>query len=115
MVALPPGPHPPATPLHRQPPSTTTTKRHTRYGNDLQWDMALTPAERQRRFRARHAAGEPVRRFETVAIHTRRTRPQRWAAAVQELRAVGFKSVAWFNGGLFDNGTALFAYSRPLD
>ena len=49
--------------------------------------MALTNAERQRRFRERRAAGEPVR---TVAVSRtpkdRRPRPKQWTDAVAVLR-----------------------------
>ena len=48
--------------------------------------MALTPAEKQRRYRERRKAGTPpvhIRRS-----RDRRSRPQRWHDAVAELRAL---------------------------
>ena len=60
--------------------------------------MALTNAERQRRFRERRAAGEPVR---TVAgartpPKDRRPRPKQWTDAVAVLRRLqgGVRGVA---------------------
>ena len=57
--------------------------------------MALTSAERQRRYRERRAAGEPVRQFTTVVTTGRRTRPRRWADAVAELRILQAEYEAW--------------------
>ena len=48
--------------------------------------MALTNAERQRRYRERRAAGVPV---EPAPQPPRpKTRPARWAAALAELRTL---------------------------
>ena len=67
--------------------------------------MALTSAERQRLFRARRAAGEPTRQFETVPIRTRRrTRPQRSAAAIDALRVLQGEYQTW-RDGMPDNMT----------
>ena len=56
----------------------------------------MSAAERQRRYRERLAAGEPVRRFTTVpVVGRRRTRPQRWTAAVAELRTLQAEYEAW--------------------
>ena len=61
--------------------------------------MALTNAERQRRFRERRAAGEPVR---TVAVartpKDRRPRPKRWTDAVDQLRTLQAEYQAWRDG-----------------
>lgn len=60
--------------------------------------MALTSAERQRRYRERRAANEPVRKFEKVAVRGRRTRPQRWNDAVATLRALQAEYEEWRDG-----------------
>jgi hypothetical protein len=60
--------------------------------------VALTSAERQRRYRERRAANEPVRKFEKVAIRGRRTRPQRWRDAVATLRALQAEYEEWRDG-----------------
>ena len=62
--------------------------------------MALTNAERQRRFRERRAAGEPVR---TVAgartpPKDRRPRPKQWTDAVAVLRRLQGEYEAWRDG-----------------
>ena len=46
-------------------------------------DQAMTPAERQARFREQHADGNPKLRFRRPA--DRRSRPQRWKDALAEL------------------------------
>lgn len=56
--------------------------------------MALSNAERQRRYRARRAAGEPVR-TPLVRPKDRRPRPKRWAAAVDELRTLQAEYEVW--------------------
>ncbi|MCY4030091.1 MAG: hypothetical protein OXH75_27750 [Acidobacteria bacterium] len=57
--------------------------------------MALSNAERQRRYRARRAVGEPVR---TPPVRPKdRPRPKRWSAAVAELRALQAEYEAWRN------------------
>ena len=48
--------------------------------------MAMTPAERQRRYREPLNAGEPVRTV--VRPKDRRPRPKRWADAVDQLRTL---------------------------
>ena len=58
--------------------------------------MVTSGAERQRRYRERRAAGEPARQFTSVQIvGRRRTRPQRWTAAVEELRLLQGEYDAW--------------------
>ena len=71
--------------------------------------MALTNAERQRRFRERRAAGKPVR---TVAVSRtpkdRRPRPKQWTDAVAVLRRLQGEYEAWRDGlpeGLADSKT----------
>ncbi len=48
--------------------------------------MALTPAEKQRRYRERLKAGAP--RLDIRSPRDRRSRPQRWRDAVAELHAL---------------------------
>ena len=55
--------------------------------------MGMTNAERQRRFRKRRAAGEPVRTV--VRPKDRRPRPKRWADAVGQLRTLQAEYEAW--------------------
>ena len=58
--------------------------------------MATSNAERQRRYRARLAAGEPIRQFTTVpVVGRRRTRLRRWADAVEELRTLQAEYETW--------------------
>lgn len=55
--------------------------------------MVLSNAERQARWRARRAAGEPVRTYQKP--EDRRTRPRRWKDAVETLRALQSEYQAW--------------------
>ena len=58
--------------------------------------MALTNAERQRRYRERRAAGEPVQQPPPRPRPPRpKPRPARWAAALAELRALQGEYEAW--------------------
>ena len=58
--------------------------------------MALTNAERQRRYRERRAAGEPVLKHPAPPRPPRRKpRPARWATAVAELRTLQAEYQAW--------------------
>ena len=57
-------------------------------------DRALTGAERQARWRVRHA-GTPVVRYRRPA--DRRSRPQRWREAVAELLALQADYAAWYD------------------
>ena len=54
--------------------------------------MALTPAERQRRFRERRAAGVPVQQQRPARP---KSRPARWAAALAELRTLQVEYQDW--------------------
>ncbi len=62
-------------------------------GRKPQGDRALTGAERQALYRARHA-GTPMVRYRRPA--DRRSRPQRWHDAVAELVALQVEYQAWF-------------------
>ena len=53
----------------------------------------MTNAERQRRYRERRAAGEPVRKV--VRPKDRRSRPRRWADAVDQLRTLQAEYETW--------------------
>ena len=55
--------------------------------------MGMTNAERQRRYRERHNAGEPVRTFQRPK--DRRARPKRWADALDQLRTLQAEYEAW--------------------
>ena len=61
--------------------------------------MPTNGAERQRRYRARLAAGEPIRQFTAVPVGGgRRPRPKRWADAVDQLRQLQDEYEAWRAG-----------------
>ena len=62
-------------------------------GRKPQGDPPLTGAERQARYRARHARAPIVRYRRPV---DRRSRAQRWCDAVAELAAVQAEYAAWF-------------------
>ena len=62
-------------------------------GRKPQGDRALTGAERQALYRARHA-GKPIIRYRRPA--DRRSRPQRWRDAVAELVALQAEYRDWF-------------------
>ena len=78
-------------------------------GRQLEGEHALSNAERQARYRARHqAASQPVvsRRRTTI---DRRSRPQRWRDAVAVLLALQAEYTAWLDGlpdSLRDSATA---------
>jgi hypothetical protein len=57
---------------------------------------ALSNAERQARYRARHALAPPPVRHSPLAT-LRRTRPQRWHAAVAELVALQAEYATWLD------------------
>ena len=59
--------------------------------------MALTNAERQRRFRERRAAGEPVRTVKVARTppKDRRPRPKQWTDAVGQLRTLQAEYQTW--------------------
>ena len=66
-------------------------------GRKPEGDHALSNAERQARYRARHQAqqGKPLIRYRRPA--DRRSRPQRWRDAVEELLALQADYVAWLD------------------
>ena len=55
--------------------------------------MGMTPAERQRRYRERRAAGVPLQ--PPPKPPRPKTRPARWATALAELRALQAEYEAW--------------------
>ena len=57
--------------------------------------MAMTHAERQRRYRERRADGVPVQ--PAPRPPRPKTRPARWAAALAELRALQAEYEAWLD------------------
>jgi hypothetical protein len=59
-------------------------------------NLAMTAAERQARFRATHANGAPRIRYRSPAA--RRSRAQRWHAAVAELIALQDDYRTWLDG-----------------
>ena len=62
-------------------------------GRKPEGDRSLTGAERQARWRARHA-GTPMVRYRRPA--DRRSRPQRWHEAVVELLALQAEYGVWY-------------------
>ena len=62
-------------------------------GRKPQGDQPLTGAERQARYRARHARA-PIVRYRRPA--DRRSRAQRWSDAVAQLLALQSEYAAWF-------------------
>jgi hypothetical protein len=57
--------------------------------------MALSNADRQRRYRERRQAEQPIQRYETRQTNSRKSRPQRWRAALDELRALQAAYESW--------------------
>ena len=57
--------------------------------------MALTNAERQRRFRERRRAAVPVKQRPERPAARPKPRPARWTAAVAELRQLQAEYEAW--------------------
>ena len=57
--------------------------------------MALTNAQRQRRYRARREAQQPRARYRRP--HDRRSRPQRWQDAVRTLLELQDEYQAWLD------------------
>ena len=57
--------------------------------------MALTNAERQRRYRERRNAGEPVHERPRPRPPRPKPRPARWAAALAELRTLQGEYETW--------------------
>lgn len=65
-------------------------------GRKPQGGQTLSNAERQARYRARLAVAPPPARRSPLAT-VRRTRPQRWRAAVAELVALQAEYAAWLD------------------
>jgi hypothetical protein len=59
--------------------------------------MALSNAERQRRYRERRQAGQPVQRYVTRQTKGRKSRPQRWREALEELRTLQMEYQSWLD------------------
>jgi hypothetical protein len=64
-------------------------------GRQPQGEQALSNAERQARYRARHQARQATSTVRYRRPADRRTRPQRWHAAVTELLALQAEYAAW--------------------
>jgi hypothetical protein len=78
-------------------------------GRRPQGETALTSAERQARYRARHLAAKPAPVIRYRRPADRKTRPQRWRDAVGELIALQEEYTAWWDAlpdSLHDNATA---------
>ena len=78
-------------------------------GRDPEGSAALTNAERQARYRARRSMPQPPVTIRQLRP-TRRSRMQRWNAALGEMIAVQAECAAWFDAlpeSLRDNATAL--------
>lgn len=72
-------------------------------------EHALSNAERQARYRARHQAQQPAPTIRYRRPADRRTRPQRWHDAVTELVALQAEYAAWADAlpeALQDTATA---------
>ena len=67
----------------------------SRYSNGAMAGMALTNAERQRRFRERRRAAVPVVQRPERPAGRPKPRPARWTAAVAELRTLQVEYEAW--------------------
>ena len=65
-------------------------------GRKPQGAQALSNAERQARYRARHASAQPSPLRAPLA-RIRQTRPQRWRAAVAELIVLQAEYAAWLD------------------
>ncbi len=76
-------------------------------GREPTGEAALSNAERQARWRARHLSPQPPASVEKPRP-ARRSRQKRWNDALAELRAVQAECAAWFDGlpdSLRDNAT----------
>ena len=73
-------------------------------GRKPQTGRALTGAERQARYRQRHAGGQPTTPLRNPPVkladrppQRRRSRPQRWRAAAAELVALQAEYTTWLD------------------
>jgi hypothetical protein len=64
-------------------------------GRQPQGEQALTNAERQARYRARHQANQPTPVIRYHRTKDKRSRAQRWRDAVAELLALQAEYTAW--------------------
>ncbi len=72
-------------------------------------EHALSNAERQARYRARHQAEQPIPVVRYRQLADRRARPQRWRGAIAELLALPAAYAAWYEAlpdSLRDSATA---------
>ena len=84
-----------------------TEMERMRCPDESPWEKALTPAERQARYRAAHLDGAPRLRYRKPA--DRRSQAQRWRDAVAELLALQADYQAWRDAlpeNLADSATA---------
>ena len=78
-------------------------------GPKPQGERALTPAERQARYRAAHPGPAPAVKVRYRKPADRRSKPQRWQDAVAELMELQADYQAWLDGlpdSLADTPTA---------
>jgi hypothetical protein len=78
-------------------------------GRQPEGERALSNAERQARYRARHQAAQQTVVIRRRAAADRRRRPQRWHDAVVALLALQAEYATWFDAlpdGLRDSATA---------
>jgi hypothetical protein len=78
-------------------------------GRQPEGQTALTNAERQARYRARHQALQPAVAIKRPPASKRRSRAKRWNDAVTELIAIQAECAAWFDAlpeSLRDSATA---------
>lgn len=78
-------------------------------GPKPQGDRALTPAERQARYRAAQASAAPAEKVRYRKPADRRSRPQRWCDAVAELVELQADYQQWLDSlpeSLADSATA---------
>ncbi len=78
-------------------------------GRQPEGEHALSNAERQARYRARHQASQQPVMIRRRDAADRRRRPQRWHDAVAALLALQAEYATWFDalpGGLRDGATA---------
>lgn len=91
-----------------QPVTVTDTAAAEPESEPVPKAPAMTNAERQARYRAAHAKGKPVVHYLKPA-NRRRSRPKRWADAVEELQELQEEYREWLNNlpeGLQESATA---------
>jgi hypothetical protein len=78
-------------------------------GREPEGQAALTNAERQARWRARHLVPQPPRAVKHPKRPSRRSRPKRWNDALAEMIAIQAECAAWLEAmpeSLRDSATA---------